>query len=101
MKVVCAVCNGEFEARQCEHLPLDAADRAAIQRAEGVAPQALYCCKPCWRLLKDPAAASQLMKGVFQQSLQLAGVPSHEAEKQAERYHAELVKRTQKARNRS
>jgi len=98
MKPTCVVCNQPVDIDHCQRLPLNNEERSVIQAVEGVAPQELYCCHPCWRVLQDPNAASQLMKGIYQQSAQLAGVPSHEAERQADVYHARLLERT-KARN--
>lgn len=51
-------------------------------------------CKPCWKVISDPIAGPNLMKGLAQTHLRRLGVSN--AEELAEKYHTGLLKLSEK-----
>lgn len=55
-------------------------------------PEQFVYCKPCFRILQDPLAGAELLKGSFLFNLREAGVPN--ADELADRYFKMLIKKT-------
>lgn len=55
-------------------------------------PEQYVYCKPCFRLLQDPLAGAELLKGSFLFNLREAGVPN--ADDLADRYFKMLIKKS-------
>ena len=61
-------------------------------KKRGQTPQEhYYYCRPCFRLLENPATAVELMKGVVQAQAQALGAVN--AEEAAEKFKARLLSR--------
>ena len=94
------MCGQEFDRDDCVAVKLDGAERDQLRKVGmNPPPSTLFYCKPCWNLLKNPEQAAQLMKGMAQQHLQHAGMPHDQAEKMAEAYRQELLRKAQEKKN--
>jgi hypothetical protein len=70
-------------------ITLTPAELAEFERmGQKVSPEFTYC-KPCHRMMSDPNAAPQLMKGLAQVRLQQMGAGN--AEKAAEKFKNALI----------
>lgn len=82
---VCCVCQQEREGG--EVFILTDEERSAIGPE---APEELYYCRPCLRVMQDRQGGAELLKGLYEMNLREAGVA--DPQRFAERFHATLLK---------
>ncbi len=87
----CCVCSKDRPKESCVIIQLTEAEKASVQ-AMGQKPEEQYVyCRPCFRVLSNPEQGAQLIRGVFQHSLQAEGVQN--AEQLARTYYEFLVRK--------
>lgn len=89
-KVKCALCEQTKDEGSCEVLTLTDAEKAAIPNA----PDQYVYCRPCWKVLNDPANGSALLKGLVQAKLRTIGVSGDRAEAAALDFQKKLLSRS-------
>ena len=85
-KVKCLICSGERNRTACQVIKLTPAEKAATQNP---LDEYVYC-NPCWKIMKNPATASDLMSGIMLMHLQRLGVSN--AKELADKYKAGLLR---------
>lgn len=90
----CCVCGREnLMESERKLLKLTTEELAfAIVNTASEPPEHYAYCKPCFRILQNPLAGAELLKGSFLFNLREAGVPN--ADELADRYFKMLIKRT-------
>lgn len=92
MKVKCAICERERSDTACEVFVLTTAEKESLRKMSAVPPpDRQYYCRPCFRILENPASAVELMKGVLQAQAQALGASN--AEEAANKFKAKLLAR--------
>jgi hypothetical protein len=81
----CCVCQKEREGG--ETFVLTDEEKAAIGPT---APDEIYYCKPCLKVMQDRQGGAQLLKGLYEMGLREAGVG--QAQELAKRFHTNLLK---------
>jgi Fe-S-cluster containining protein len=72
VKTTCDLCRRPKEG--CETFTLTESEREAVRRmGETNTPASYNYCRPCLRLLRDPASADRFLRGVLEHSLRRAG----------------------------
>lgn len=85
MKLICCVCNRSKEESDGQTYILTEAEKASLVKGGHTPKDQYFYCRPCFRMISDPATAAQLIKGVVQVSLTAQGNPK--AEEIANRYY--------------
>jgi len=89
-KVSCAICNRKRDEQVCRAFKPTKAERANLIKLGETNPQEVYYyCRPCMRVVENPASAIELMRGVVRNYAQAFGVPN--ADGFADRYKARLL----------
>lgn len=92
----CGLCGTGRPRGSCHVIAITPEERQQI-RQMGQQPMNEYIyCKPCWRILSDPATGPSVIKGLVQARLRQLGV--EDAETIAERYYNRLVGRLKQPR---
>lgn len=92
-RVQCLVCGASRIKKTCHIIKLTVEERQALrQRGEEPLDEYIYC-KPCWKLISDPVAGPNLLKGLAQAHMRRLGVSN--AEEIAQKFHSKLIQ-TQK-----
>jgi hypothetical protein len=91
MKVKCAICERERSDTACKVFVLTASEKEGLRKMGVTPPARQYYCRPCFRILENPASAVELMKGVLQAQAQALGASN--AEEAANKFKAKLLAR--------
>jgi ribosomal protein S27E len=86
--VTCGICGRPRERDDADIITLTPEERKIIGPN---APVEVVKCKPCQRLMLNPEAALQVMKGLAQIGLQQLGVNVGAADKATEKYRNDLL----------
>jgi hypothetical protein len=89
MKDECCTCHRRVE--NCEVLILTPEEKKAIGKA---APEKLFYCKPCYRILTNRELGAQFLRGLAETGLRRAGVVGAEA--RATKFHQDLLSKVPK-----
>lgn len=89
MKNECCVCHRKAE--NCEVLILTPEEKKAIGKE---APEQLFYCKPCYRILTNRELGAQFLRGLAETGLRRAGVMGAEA--RATKFHQDLLSKVPK-----
>lgn len=93
MKSECCVCHREAHAGST--LTLSPEEKKAIEKTDGKkAPDTLFYCKPCYRILSDKERGAQFLRGMMETGLRQAGVVG--AETKASKFHRDLLSKVAK-----
>ncbi len=85
----CCVCGREFEGGG-KSFELTAAEKAVLPDP----PDEVHYCGPCLKVMEDPVAGAELLKGMHEMKLRELGV--EQADQRAEAFRAKLVKTAKK-----
>ena len=88
MAKVCCVCQKPFEEGG-KVFTLTAAEKKAI--GKNASDEVAYC-SACIKVMEDPHAGAQLLKGMYEMQLREAGVPESSLQRLASRFYKILVK---------
>lgn len=91
MKVLCSICSRERKATVCKVFTTTPEEKATLKKMGQTPQEHYYYCRPCFRILENPATAVELMKGVVQAQAQALGAGN--AEQAAEKFKARLLAR--------
>jgi len=94
-KVKCLICSGERNRSACKVIVLTSAERSVTQNP---LDEYVYC-NPCWKIMKNPSTASDLMSGIMLMHLQRLGVSN--SKELAAKYKAGLLRGITDASNES
>jgi len=87
--IKCTICGRTRERSDAEIITLKPEELAEFERLGQKVPTEFAYCKPCRRLMSDPNAAPQFMKGLAQVRLQQLGAVN--AEQVAEKFKNTLI----------
>lgn len=92
-KVTCAVCNRQRDEAVCKAFRPSKAERAHLIKMGEKQPQEVYFyCRPCMRVLENPASAVELMRGVVHTYARALGAVN--ADEVADRFKNRLLAKT-------
>jgi len=85
----CCVCGSKTTPEQSTTFQLTAEEKLALRRAGQPEVNVCTYCRGCLKILSNREQGAQLLKGVLQTNLRIAGVAT--AEQQAQRFHNFLL----------
>jgi len=90
VKVTCAICARRRDESSCKAIPTTKADRAQLLKMGEKTPQVVYhYCRPCLRILENPATALDLLRGMMRIYAQAAGASN--PDQIASKYKSQLA----------
>lgn len=90
-EAVCNICGRSRPRGQLEIIQLTVKEKEYYRRIGQEVLSEYAFCRPCWRVMSDPAKGPALIKSLFEISLSRSGVQN--AEQIAKQYHTWLVKK--------
>lgn len=92
MRLECAICGRERDEASCQVFTPTKEERLALQRMGEIPKDRYAYCRPCMRLMENPATAVALMKGVVQ--IHASAMGAVNAEELAVRFQNRLLAKT-------
>jgi len=86
----CLICSKDCTENQAHIIKLTAQEREFLLKSGSKPLEQYTYCKPCWRILSDPATAPDFISGLVHLNLRKIGVSN--AKDLAERYKHWLAK---------
>jgi len=99
MAMIKCMCGYDKSSGDCKAIHLTAAEKKNMIEQGQTPIDTAYYCPPCLRLIEDPEQGPKFMRGVAEQQLRQAGVPSTKAKDLADNYYKKLKELQRKAKH--